>query len=159
MADEEVERKPDTPVLVMEEIKAWGAEPAGSRAQLLVRTALQEVLIAVDFETLINLSLSVKAAIYQCRKNAAASGKEELVQAVPVNTYGVGHAQGVEGVLMAIDAGRPTETTYVLQGFMAIDLGRRLVGEGMRLQKRDETLSKVHAAQPKRKLILPRDVN
>jgi hypothetical protein len=155
------DHSPKLPVMALLGVEAWGVAPDGAATQVVIQTATQRIAVEMNFETVVNLAMTLKAAMHQARKNAKASGGEDLVQAVPVNSYGVGHAAGIEGVLMAIDNNRPTETVYVLNEFMSLDLGRKLIGEGQRFAKRNAAIRAGAAIEKPapRKLILPKGVH
>jgi hypothetical protein len=117
--------------------------------QLVVKTAAQKIMIHVGIEQLLKLSINLKSAIHQARKNAKSTGQADLVEAIGVNSFLVGHAQGVGGVLLVIDGDLPTETVYSVPLDIVVGMGKLLMAEG---QKR---LNIKRAISPKHKLILP----
>lgn len=146
------------PVMAIVGVDAWGVAPDGHASQVKVQTATQKILLAMDFETMVNMAVVLKAAIHQCRLNVGATGGEKLTQAVPVNTYSVGHSPDVDGVLMVIDNDLPSETVYAIPEFSAMNLGQELIRHADRLGKRKQALNGVVPAR-RQKIILPRDVH
>lgn len=146
------------PVMAIVGVEAWGVAPDGHASQVKVQTATQKILLAMGFETMVNLAVTLKAAIHQCRLNVGASGGEKMTQAVPVNTYSVGRSVDVEGILMVIDADMPSETVYAIPQFYAMNLGQELIREADRQNKRKAALNGVVPAR-RQKIIIPRDVH
>jgi hypothetical protein len=150
------------PVMAVVGIESWGVSPDGQRALAVVQTATQRIRMALDFETLSNMVLTLKSAMHQAQKNALASGGENLAQAIPVNGYSVGHTSDVKGVLLVIDHEMPSEAIYVMPASSSVDMGKKLMAEGQRqanIARQLDGAVKGVVQPTKPKLILPRDVH
>lgn len=145
------------PALPVKSINAWGASPDGTEVVIIVGTVRGPARLVMDFTVLSDLVETAKSAKHQASKNAKGAGVD-LISAVPVNKFSVGHAQGVEGVLMIIDPDMPTEVSYVLRTpEETVALGALLVAEGRSRQRIAAAISgtkKIATPRPKR-IILP----
>jgi len=81
----------------------------------------------------------------------------DLMEALGVSKFLVGHAQGVDGVLLLIDGDLPSETIYSVSIDDAIGIGKLLMAEGQKQRNIKGAVSGV--ATPRRKLTLPGDLH
>lgn len=145
------------PALPIKSVDAWGASPDGTEAVIIVGTVRGQARLVMDFTVLSDLVETAKSAKHQASKNSKGAGVD-LISAVPVNKFSVGHAQGVDGVLMIIDPDMPTEVSYVIRTpEETVSLGGLLVGEGNRRRRIADVVKgvkKIATPRPKR-IILP----
>lgn len=152
-------KPPQHPVMAVVDVEAWGVAPDGERAQIVIQTATQKITMALEFETMVNLSVVLKAAIFQSRRNARTTTGSEMAQAVQVNKFSVGHAKDVEGALLVIDPEQPSETVYVMPDVMALAMGKMLMAEGQRSLNLAKVLNGAIEKPAPRKIITPRGVH
>lgn len=157
MSDTDDAAQQQMPALPIKSVDAWGASPDGTEAVIIVGTVRGPARLVMDFTVLSDLVETAKSAKHQASKNAKGAGVD-LISAVPVNKFSVGHAQGVEGVLMIIDPDMPTEVSYVLRTpEETCGLGGLLMQEGRQRQRIATAISgvkKIATPRPKR-IILP----
>lgn len=157
MSDTDDAAQLQMPALPIKSVDAWGASPDGTEAVIIVGTVRGPARLVMDFTVLSDLVETAKSAKHQAGKNAKGAGVD-LISAVPVNKFSVGHAQGVEGVLMIIDPDMPTEVSYVLRTpEETCALGGLLMQEGRQRQRIAAAISgtKKITTPAKRRIILP----
>lgn len=130
------------PALVVEEALAWGASPDGAEVVLIVQSASQgPCRLAMSSKVLADLITAAQAAKMQAGKNAQVAG-EDMVAAVPVNSFKVASLAGGKMTMLFIDPNQLTEVAYAITDpAAAIEMGRMLVAEGMKAKRIGDAIS------------------